>query len=155
LLDIFTDDPVFYAWSRERLTFFSQMAKLYINPIIYSEISINYTSIERFEAILEILPLVFLEIPKAALFLAGEAFANYRRTGGNKISPLPDFYIGAHAAVNQWSVITSDPSRISHPLRFALRFAESDFQSPLRALMGRVPRIFPGDVTPYTVGLMT
>ena len=113
LLDIFTGDPTWCAWSRDRLTFLSQTTRLYINPVIYSEISISYTSIEHFEAILATLPLGYQEIPKEALFLSGKAFVQYRRAGGSKIFPLPDFYIGAHAAVNNWQVITRDPSRIS------------------------------------------
>ena len=113
LIDIFTDDPVWYTWSRDQLTLLRQSARLVINPIIYSEISIGYTRIETLEAVLKQLPLTYEEIPKAALFLAGKAFVRYRRSGGVKSAPLPDFFIGAHAAVRNLRLITRNPARIA------------------------------------------
>lgn len=113
LIDIFTDNPEWYKWSRDNLTYLSQMTSLHINPVIYSEISIGFSRIEELESCLNILPVKMTQIPREALFLAGKAFLSYRRKSGTKSSALPDFYIGAHAAVNCWQIITRDPKRIS------------------------------------------
>lgn len=114
LIDIFSDSKDWFQWSRDKLTYLSQHTRLYINPIIYSEISIGFNKIEELEDCLGHLPIQLKEIPKEALFLAGKAFLNYRRKGGAKALPLPDFYIGAHAAVNGWAVITRDPKRMHY-----------------------------------------
>ena len=112
LMDVFTNDPAWGEWSCRQLAILSQSTRLFINPIIYSELSIGYNRIETFESVLARLPIHLEEIPRPALFLAGKAFLRYRRSGGTKISPLPDFFIGAHAAVRQWRLITRDPTRI-------------------------------------------
>jgi predicted nucleic acid-binding protein len=90
---------------------YADHARLYINPVIYSEISIAYERIEEVESALTRSGLQMLEIPKEALFLAGKAFVNYRKRRGGKRSPLPDFYIGAQAAVLNLDLITRVVSR--------------------------------------------
>lgn len=113
LIDIFSDSPEWYKWSRDNLTYLSQMTELFINPVIYSKISIGFSKIEELERCLNVLPVKMSEIPREALFLAGKAFLNYRKNKGNKSASLPDFYIGAHAAVKRWQIITRDPKRMS------------------------------------------
>lgn len=112
LIDIFSNSTEWFRWSRDQLTRLSGQTRLFINPIIYTEISIGFIRIEELEKCLKLLPIHSQEIPKEALFLAGKAFLKYRKNSGQKSAPLPDFYIGAHAAVNQWSLITRDPNRI-------------------------------------------
>ena len=113
LIDIFSDNPEWYKWSRDNLTYLSQMTNLYINPVIYSEISIGFRRIEELERYLAVMPVKTAYIPKEALFLAGKAYLSYRKKSGTKLSTLPDFFIGAHAAVNKWQIITRDPKRMS------------------------------------------
>ena len=114
LIDIFSNDKEWGDWSRDQLTVLANTTRLYINPIVYSEISIGFERIEELDECLSILPLSYQELPRDALFLAGKAFLRYRRKNGNKFSPLPDFYIGAHAAVKEWQVITRDPNRMAY-----------------------------------------
>ena len=114
LIDIFTDSIDWADWSRDQLTLLAASASLYINPIIYSEISIGFKRIEELNECLEILPLRLAEIPEEALFLAGKAFLKYRGKQGTKSSTLPDFFIGAHAAVKDWKVITRDKKRLAN-----------------------------------------
>ena len=87
------------------------METLVINPIIYSELSIAFARIEELEAVIAEASLKVESIPREALFLAGKAFLRYRRGRGTKQSVLPDFYIGAHAAVMQWPILTRDAKR--------------------------------------------
>jgi predicted nucleic acid-binding protein len=114
LIDIFTQDKVWGTWSRDKLTELSRLVRLVINPVVYSEISVGYNTIEHLDAVLKKLPFVYEDLPKAALFLAAKAFVRYRRKGGTKTAPLPDFFIGAHAAVRQFRIITRDPARIAY-----------------------------------------
>jgi len=111
ILDIFTDDPVWADWSESTLDRYSVTHSIYINPIIYSEISIGFSRIEELEEIVEDSGLQVRQIPKEALFLAGKVFLSYRRAKGSKRSPLPDFYIGAHAAVEGMALLTRDVAR--------------------------------------------
>ncbi len=98
---------------RDRLTILSQSARLHINPVVYSEISMAFSRIEALEGCLSLLPLKMAPIPGEALFLAGKAFLQYRRlTTGTRNSTLPDFFIGAHAAVNSWRLLTRNPKRM-------------------------------------------
>ncbi len=106
LLDVFEDDAEWSEWSQNRLDSASATDTLAINPIIYSELSIGFARIEELEAVIKEASLTIEDIPREALFLAGKAFLRYRRTRGTKRSVLPDFYIGAHAAVMQWPVLT-------------------------------------------------
>jgi predicted nucleic acid-binding protein len=85
--------------------------ELIINPFIYAELSPNYESIETLDARIADLKLMLLELPRAALFLAGHAFRMYRRAGGGKGGVLPDFFIGAHAAVLGCAILTRDAAR--------------------------------------------
>ncbi len=111
LLDIFTKDKKWFAWSSETLAEYAEHELLYINPIIYSEISVGFTQIEALE---KALPSDYInrdDLPYEAAFLAGKCFLKYRRAGGKKRSPLPDFYIGAHASIRGWGIITRDKGR--------------------------------------------
>ncbi|MEA2137560.1 MAG: hypothetical protein QOG56_710 [Solirubrobacteraceae bacterium] len=110
LLDLFTDDPVWAAWSEERLADAFDAGEVLINPIVYAEISVAFDRIERLEATLP--PQLGREdLPWEAAFLAGKCFVDYRRRGGSRRSPLPDFYIGAHAAVTRRALLTRDANR--------------------------------------------
>jgi predicted nucleic acid-binding protein len=111
LLDLFYDDPDWADWSEQTLERCARRGSLYINPVIYSEISIGFKHIEALESALRQSGLEMLDIPREALFLAGKAFLKYRRRSGPKRSPLPDFYIGAHTAVAKMQLITRDTGR--------------------------------------------
>ncbi|MCK5734864.1 MAG: type II toxin-antitoxin system VapC family toxin [Spirochaetaceae bacterium] len=114
LIDIFTDSKDWADWSRDQLTLLAASASLYINPVVYSEISKGFKRIEELEECLGVLPLRFAEIPGEALFLAGKAFLKYRRKQGTRNSTLPDFFIGAHAAVKDWRIITRGKKRMAY-----------------------------------------
>ena len=111
ILDIFLEDPNWAEWSEAVLSEYSVNTSLYINPIIYTEISIGFKKIEELETALAQGGFQILEIPKEALFLAGKAFLKYRRSNGARNSPLPDFFIGAQAAVLDLELITRDTKR--------------------------------------------
>jgi predicted nucleic acid-binding protein len=108
LLDVLTEDSKWYAWSADALETQAESSVLAINPIIYAEVSVRFGKIEDVE---EAFPQDLFErahLPWEAAFLAGKCFVRYRRRGGVKLSPLPDFYIGSHAAVNDWKLLTRD-----------------------------------------------
>ena len=111
LLDVLHDDPQWAQWSIGQLRAQAQAHGLVINAVIYAEISLSFTTLEALDAVVARMALDVQEIPKAALFLAGKAFAQYRRRGGGKAQVLPYFFIGAHAAVNGWPLLTRDASR--------------------------------------------
>ena len=111
ILDIFLDDPNWADWSESALAEYSVDTDLYINSIVYTEVSIGFEKIEELELALNKSGFQMLEIPKEALFLAGKAFLKYRRGRGIKGSPFPDFYIGAQAAILDMELITRDVSR--------------------------------------------
>jgi hypothetical protein len=111
ILDIFLDDPNWAEWSEAALSEYSLHTPLYINPIIYTEISIGFKKIEELETALLKGGFQMLEFPKEALFLAGKTFLQYKRSKGVKNSPLPDFFIGAQAAVLDLELITRDTKR--------------------------------------------
>jgi predicted nucleic acid-binding protein len=111
ILDIFLDDPDWADWSETVLAKFSDRTTLYINPIIYTEVSAGFEKIEELEWALQQGGFQLLEIPREALFLAGKAYLKYRKAKGIKPSPLPDFYIGAQAAVLDLDLITRDKAR--------------------------------------------
>jgi len=113
LLDLFTNDSDWADWSENILGQYGQTNTLYINSIIYSEISIGFNRIEEVEAALEQAGIKVLELPREALFLAGKVFLNYRKSKGTKHSTLPDFYIGAHAIVSSFDLITRDISKFN------------------------------------------
>lgn len=89
----------------------SQAHDLAINPVIYAELSLAFDSVQALDAALEGMGLIFHELPRPSLFLAGRAFVKYRREGGNRSNVLADFFIGAHAAVQGWSILTRDARR--------------------------------------------
>ena len=111
LLDIMTEDPVWQTWSMEALAGAAETGPLYINPVIYSEVSIRFSTIEALEDALPTEDYRRAPIPWAAAFLAGKAFVNYRRNQGTKSTTLPDFFIGAHAAIAELQLLTRDVSR--------------------------------------------
>jgi predicted nucleic acid-binding protein len=111
LLDIATDDPRWSKWSSEALAEAAEISPLVINPIVYAEVSIRYESIEELEAVLPADVFRRDPLPYDAGFLAGKAFVAYRRRGGRRSVPLPDFYIGAHGAVAGFRLLTRDASR--------------------------------------------
>ena len=111
ILDVFTDDPYWVDWSESMLEEYSIYSTLCINPIIYSEISIGFSRIEDLESAIIKTGFQMLDFPKEALFLAGKAFLKYKKKKGAKSSPLPDFFIGAQAAVLDIALITRDVSR--------------------------------------------
>ena len=111
ILDIFVNDPIWANWSINTLNQYGFTDTLFINSIIYTEISISFKRIEELEKAIQNGGFELLEIPKEALFLAGKAFLSYRKSKGQKSSPLPDFYIGAQAAVMNLPLITRDVNR--------------------------------------------
>ena len=111
LLDLFTNDPNWANWSENTLDKYSQTNTLFINSIIYTEVSIGFKKIEELEKAISELGIKVLEIPREALFLTGKAFLKYRRNKGTKNSPLPDFFIGAHASVSRLSLVTRDVAK--------------------------------------------
>lgn len=111
LVDLLEDDPEWADWSVAQLRAQSQLHKLCINPVIYAELSLTFSTFEALDEVLDSLRIPVIELPRPALFLAGKAFAQYRRRGGTKANVLPDFFIGAHAAVARWPVLTRDASR--------------------------------------------
>lgn len=114
LIDIFTNDPAWADWSAKALTDCATEAAVGINPVIYAEVSVAFNTEQLLEASLLPLGLFRWTLPYSAGFRAGKAFLTYRRQGGDKLSPLPDFYIGAHAEVNHLQVLTRDPRRYRH-----------------------------------------
>lgn len=111
ILDVFLNDLKWVDWSESKLEEYGYSSSLYINSIIYSEISIGFKRIEELEAAVGKAGFQLLEVPKEALFLAGKAFLKYRKRKGAKRTPLPDFFIGAQAAVLNLCLLTRDVSR--------------------------------------------
>lgn len=111
LLDIFEDDPRWASWSQGQLESAALADQLMINAVIYAELSIAFARIEELEQVIAQATLAFEPIPREALFLAGKAFVDYRRRRGGKDGVLPDFFIGAHAAVAGCPLLTRDVSR--------------------------------------------
>jgi predicted nucleic acid-binding protein len=111
LLDLVTDDPVWADWSQQQLNAAALRDRLAINAIVYAEFSSRFTQIEDVDAMLTSAEIVVAEMPRSALFLAGQVFKTYRRRGGPRTSVLPDFFIGAHAAVLGAPMITRDAGR--------------------------------------------
>jgi predicted nucleic acid-binding protein len=111
ILDVITVDPVWGAWSEEQLECLADEHVLAINPLIYAEIAVGF---ERIEDLDQALPRELFRrepLPFESAFLAGQCFALYRRRGGARTTTLPDFYIGAHAAIAGWTLLTRDHRR--------------------------------------------
>lgn len=111
LLDVLQDDAQWAEWSISRLRVQSQVHALAINDVIYAELSLSFGSVQALDAAVARLRLQLAALPRPALFLAGKAFLRYRRRGGTKTQVLPDFFIGAQAAVNAWPLLTRDATR--------------------------------------------
>ena len=111
LLDLMTEDPSWFAWSSDAIEEAAESSRLVINPVVYAEASVRFSRIEELNAAL---PTALFErepIPYEAAFLAGKAYLRYRRLGGTRRSPLPDLFIGAHAAVAGYRLLTRDAAR--------------------------------------------
>ena len=111
LIDVATNDPVWCMWSVDILAEIAKYSTLIINPIIYAEVSSNYATIEEMDAAFPASVYDRGQLPWEAGFLAGKCFLKYLRRGGLKSSPLPDFYIGAHAEVGGLALLTRDAAR--------------------------------------------
>lgn len=111
LLDVLTEDPAWFGWSSRTLEECAQNHILVINPVIYAEVSIGFDRMEDLDAALPESLIERRPIPLEAAFLAGKCFLKYRGRGGQKRSTLPDFFIGAHAAVEKMTLVTRDVSR--------------------------------------------
>lgn len=111
LLDVVTADPRWGAWSAETLARVADEEILVINALVYAEVSIGFEAVEALEAALPLDLYRREDLPYEAAFLAGKVFLQYRQAGGVRRSPLPDFYIGAHAAVGGYQLLTRDASR--------------------------------------------
>jgi len=111
ILDLFLDDPNWAQWSETTLEHYARHGRLYISPVVYSEISIGFERIEDLEQAVAAAGFQMVPIHREALFLAGKAFMAYRQRSGRKLSPMPDFFIGAQAAVLGLPLITRDVAR--------------------------------------------
>ncbi len=111
LLDLATNDPNWSDWSLKSLEAASLRGAIVINAIVYAEFSVRYEQIEDVDAFLEAARIEIDPMPRAALFLAGKAFAEYKRNSGSRTGVLPDFFIGAHAAVAKMPLLTRDLGR--------------------------------------------
>jgi predicted nucleic acid-binding protein len=111
LLDLLDEDPEWMDWSAAMLANVAEQGPVVINPLVFAEMSVAFDTLERLEEALPSSYFVREPLPWDAAFLAGKAFAIYRRRGGRRRSPLPDFYIGAHAAVRGYTLLTRDPAR--------------------------------------------
>lgn len=111
LLDVFTDDPRWREWSKDRLKSALTEGEAVVDPIIYAEVSIAFAHENELDAELHRIGISKRALPFHAAFPAGRAFLRYRREGGTRLSPLPDFYIGAHAQVEGLRVLTRDARR--------------------------------------------
>lgn len=111
LLDVLTEDPVWFDWSARQLHDCAARDRLCINAIIYAEVSVGFDRIEELDDALPPVDFERVDLPWEAAFLAGKAFLRYRRAKGARHSPLPDFFIGAHAAVAGLPLLTRDARR--------------------------------------------
>ncbi|MGC0055675.1 type II toxin-antitoxin system VapC family toxin (plasmid) [Brucella pituitosa] len=111
LLDLVTDDPQWADWSIGQLETASLTGPLLINDVIYAELAVRYERIEDLDQFIETAGLQITSFPREALFLAGKVFTRYRRAGGSRTGVLPDFFIGAHAAVQKIPLLTRDVGR--------------------------------------------
>jgi predicted nucleic acid-binding protein len=111
LVDVLQDDPQWAEWSIGQLRAQATIHELVINPVAHAELSLSFSTLESLDRAVADMQLTVREIPRPALFLAGKAFLQYRRRGGAKTQVLPDFFIGAHAAVERWRLPTRDASR--------------------------------------------
>ncbi|MSO14625.1 type II toxin-antitoxin system VapC family toxin [Rickettsiales endosymbiont of Trichoplax sp. H2] len=113
ILDILTEDRTWFKWSSEMLEEYAENNELIINQIIYAEISIKFSRIEELDGVIKEANIKCENLPWEAGFLAGKCFMQYKKRGGGKGSVLPDFYIGAHAAITKRAILTRDKARYS------------------------------------------
>ena len=111
LLDVITDDEQWAAWSAAKIAAAMDTGRVVINPLIYAEVSVGYETVEELEDLLPASDYEREPLPYLAGFAAGKAFVRYRRSGGDKRSPMPDFYVGAHAALAGYRLLTRDVRR--------------------------------------------
>ncbi|MBO0885711.1 MAG: type II toxin-antitoxin system VapC family toxin [Mycobacterium sp.] len=111
LVDVIDADPVWMDWSRDALEVAGKSGHLMVNQVIYGELSVGFPSITALDEALGEADILKVEMPWSAAYLAGKAFLDYRRRGGKKTVPLPDFFIGAHAAVQKYRLLTRDAAR--------------------------------------------
>jgi predicted nucleic acid-binding protein len=111
LLDLVTADPVWADWSVAQLESAGLAGPLLINDVVYAELAVRYERIEDLDSFLEEASIDLSSMPRAALFLAGKVFSQYRRSGGSRTGVLPDFFIGAHAAIAGLPLLTRDVGR--------------------------------------------
>ena len=111
LLDLVTNDPTWADWSIAQLDAAALKGPLVINDVVYAELSVRFATIEALDALLDEAGVIMHAIPRASLFLAGKVFHRYRAAGGGRTSVLPDFFIGAHAAVAGLPLLSRDPGR--------------------------------------------
>ncbi len=111
IIDVISEDARFLDWSANALAESAQAGVLFINPIVFAEVSIGFSRREDVTAALDALDFEYADLPWDAAFIAGKAFTRYRRDGGVRRAPLPDFYIGAHALVSGMTLLTRDGSR--------------------------------------------
>lgn len=112
LLDVLKIDPVWANRSQQALDRAAASDDLIINDVVYAELSSRFSTVENLEETLAAMPVRHAAMPRPALFLAGKAFLSYRKSGGTKTGVLPDFFIGAHAAIEHASLLTRDASRV-------------------------------------------
>ena len=110
-LDILTDDPVWRVWSIRALNDAIRSDRPCVNAVIYAELSVHFDRAATLDLMLDDFRTEVRDIPRDALFLAGKAFQQYRRAGGTRTGVLPDFFIGAHAAISRLPLLTRDPRR--------------------------------------------
>ena len=113
ITDLANPESQWYEWSASTLEELDNNNRFVINPIIYTECSVAYETVEEVEKLFSTLSFEYVELPREALFLAGRAFIRYRRRNGSKTNVLPDFFIGAHAAIDNYHIITRDKGRFS------------------------------------------
>jgi hypothetical protein len=111
LLDIATEDAQWFSWSQQRLHQAAENGLVFINQVIFAEVSASYHTIEEIENRVPADDFIRASIPWEAAFLAGKCFLRYRRSGGTRRSPLPDFFIGAHAVISSLVLLTRDAAR--------------------------------------------
>jgi predicted nucleic acid-binding protein len=111
ILDVVTEDREWLQWSSAMLAREAERSRLVINPLVYAEVSLAFDRIEELDAAIPTDFLTREPLPWDAAFLAARAFLRYRRKGGTRTHPLPDFYVGAHAAVAGYTLLTRDARR--------------------------------------------
>ena len=111
VIDVLENDPKWADWSQRQLESAAVKHPLAINAVIYAEISVDFARIEQMDAMLKRIQITVEDMPREALFLAGKAFQRYKARGGTRTSTLPDFFIGAHAAVLGIPLLTRDARR--------------------------------------------